>query len=223
MIRRFAAVLCLLLATGAPRAAASAPEPLEVAAGLVYLRIASLGGALPAVGRLAAERRAFILDLRHATTSVEEAEDLARQLAARPAELPAWFVLVSPDTPEVLAAALMQPPRGGLTLGVEGSRPRPLVVVAQPADTDRRAYAALAHGMPVTALIGGKLDKERYDESSLVRDFENGAAAPGPPAAPDPSAAPVVEKAPVLTDRVLQRAVHLHQALQALRHPAAAR
>jgi hypothetical protein len=125
--------------------------------------------------------------------------------------------LVSPETPTALAAALAAPPRGVLTLGIEGSRPTPQVVVAQPADVDRRAYDAAEGGMTLESLIAGKIEKERYDEASLLREFARGVSDPAPPPAPDPTTAPAAARAPVLTDRVLQRALHLHQALQALR------
>jgi len=49
-----------------------------------------------------------------------------------------------------------------------------------------------------------------------VKEFEHGNPNAAPPAEPD-LAKPAPEKAPVLTDRVLQRAVHLHRALAALK------
>jgi hypothetical protein len=101
-----------------------------------------------------------------------------------------------------------------VTLGVKGSRPEPLVVIAQTAEADRAAYAALKSGTPLAQLISGKIEKERFDEAALVKEFKNGnhdALPPGATTASDKeSAAPPV-------DRVLQRALHLHHALQALK------
>jgi hypothetical protein len=95
------------------------------------------------------------------------------------------------------------------------------VVVRTDEDTDRRAYEALATGTPVTQLISGKIEKERYDEAVLVQEFKNGNPDPAPPPALDPTAGKhsgTAEKAAVpLIDHVLQRAVHLHHALLALR------
>lgn len=212
-----AGLFAFVLALARLSATTAAPEPRDLAPDLAYLRAHSLGESLPALNSPALATRALVLDLRYATTAETDATELARLLAARGLNAPRWFVLVSPETPGALSAVLATPPRGVLTLGVEGSRPAPRVVVTQAADADRRAYDAAGGGMTIEALITGKVEKERYDEASLVREFENGVADPAPPPAPDPTAQPPPEKAPVLTDRVLQRAVHLHRALQALR------
>lgn len=211
--------LVIVLGLGALRAVATTPPagPQDLGPDLTYLRAASLGETLPALSSPALAGRALVLDLRYTTTSDEDAATFARLLAARPANAPRWFILVSPATPAAVVPPLVRPPAGVVTLGVAESQPVPALVVAQPADTDRRAYDAWSEQLPLTALITGKIEKERYDEASLVREFENGVAAPAPPPAPDPTLQPAPEKAPVLTDRVLQRAVHLHRALQVLR------
>jgi hypothetical protein len=191
-----------------------ATELTDLGEGLSYLRVQSLGESAQAVHAALADQRALVLDLRRTTASPEAAPALADSLARRAAGL--LLVLVSPDTLEELAAVLEKLPRGALTLGVEGSRPTPGLVVAQPAETDRRAYAAADGGMPLDALITGRLGKERYDEAALVREFSSGIVHPARPAEPDLTNRPA-DQAPVLTDRVLQRAVQVHRALSALR------
>lgn len=218
-MRHTALLLSLLLGSVAfalrAVAAPTGPQPLDP--GLTYLRVAALGETIAEVSRLAGTTDALVLDLRYADATDTDATALGALLAGRRSASARWFVLVSPATPPALAAALQSAPPGVLTLGVAGSTPPPAVVVAQPADVDRRAYDAWSEQLPLAALIAGKVEKERYDEASLVREFARGVSDPAPPPAPDPTNAPAATKAPVLTDRVLQRAVHLHRALQALR------
>lgn len=205
-----AALLALALQAG---------EPRDLGQGLAYLRIHSIDASLPDIAKALADRDALVLDFRYATASASAAEGLRAALAARGAR-PAVFVLVSPDTPPAVAAAREAAPKSLLVLGVADAIPAPQVVVDQPADVDRRAYDAGDSDHDLAPLISGKLEKERYDEASLMQDFRGGHTDAQPPAAPDPTAAKAgddKEKAPVLTDRVLQRAVHLHRALLALK------
>ena len=205
--------LALLLAAATAAAAVPPPAapPAEAAPGLAYLRVREA-----AAGPLAAALapgRALVLDLRGARADEADAAAFAAALAGRTGRQP-LFVLVGPDTPAGLVPARL--PAGVVTLGVADAQPRPLVVVAQDPAADRSAFAALDEGRPIEELIGGRLDKERFDEASLVREFENGNPAAEPPPAPDPAAGAPTTPRP-LTDRVLQRAVHLHQALPAVR------
>lgn len=206
----------LLVSVLAVFARAAAAEPADLGEGLSYLRVHSLGESNPALTAALADGRAWVFDLRRTTTSPEDAAAFAKSLALRPDKSP-LFLLVSPDTPAPLAAALASLPRGALTLGVDSSQPKPVVVVAQTADADRRAYDAADSGTTLESLITGRIGKERYDEASLVREFEAGVHNPAPPPSPDVTNRPATEKAPAPTDRVLQRAVHLHRAQLALR------
>lgn len=213
---------------------ASATETTDLGQSLSYLRVNELADVAKAVASVVPENRALVLDLRYATASGDSPARLAAALAARQGPAP-LFILVAPGTPPALASVLGKLPPNTTTLGVKDAVPAPRIVVAQAADVDRRAHAALDSGLPLAALINGKIEKERYDEASLVKDFSNGnrdprppspppagrpnAPAPGTPAdpvnpTPNPAAA---EKVPVLTDRVLQRAVNLHRALFAIR------
>ncbi|MSU45657.1 MAG: hypothetical protein EXS42_00655 [Lacunisphaera sp.] len=93
-------------------------------------------------------------------------------------------------------------------------------MVQTAAAADRRAYDALETGTPLATLISGKVEKDRFDEATLVKEFKNGNPDASPPPLPDPTAlksAAAPEKLVPLTDRVLQRAVHLHRAGLVLR------
>jgi len=203
----FLAFCSLLLAPGS-----NATELTDLGSGLGYLRLHS-----PADPVSAASSGALVLDLRYATADDASAAALKTALAGRPTGAP-LFILVSPATPAALVPLISQSP--ALTLGVPGSVPAPKVVVRTDATQDRLAYAAFEAGTPVGKLIFGKIEKERFDEASLVEEFKNGNPDAAPPTPPDPTApkaAGTPGKPAVLTDRVLQRAVHLHQALLVLR------
>jgi hypothetical protein len=203
----------LLAAATAFAAPPPAAPPAEVAPGLAYLRVRDVAAEAGPLAAALAPGRALVLDLRGARAGGNDAAAFAGALAARTGRQ-ALLVLVGPDTPAGLVPERL--PAGVVTLGVADARPRPQVVVAQEPDADRRAFAALDGGRPVEDLVGGRLDKERFDEASLVREFENGNAGAEPPPAPDPAAGAPTAPRP-LTDRVLQRAVHLHQALRAVK------
>lgn len=214
MIRLFS-IICLLssvlclssvgLAKDDPLVRAG--EPADLGQGLGYLRAHSLDEAIKPL----AGNNALVLDLRRTTATPEAVASFAATLASRPVGS-RLFILVSPDTPAALAGSL----KGHLiTLGVKGSRPTPQVVVEQSPEADRHAYDAFAGGTTLTELISGKIEKERFDEASLVHEFKNGHSAATP--AEDPSVNPPGPPAEPVTDRVLQRALHLHRALRALR------
>lgn len=200
----------------------SGTELTDLGQGLAYLRVKSLAEAEKSVRSNVPADRALVLDLRYCVADEASAAMLRDSLAARRNAPPPLLVLVSPATPALIARALGPLPAKTLVLGLEGSAPAPTVVIRGDADTDRRAYDAADGGMPLATLINGKLDKERYDEATLVREFTNGNRDSRPPPAPNPAAPATPEQrkpepVPVLTDRVLQRAVQLHRALLAIR------
>lgn len=218
-------VLCLL---------SSGTELTDLGQGLSYLRIHSLADSEAALRKAVPGAGALVLDLRYATASDESPAALQAALAGRSPNTP-LFILVSPATPPALGRVISATPT--LTLGAAGSRPTPKVVVQTDASADRRAFDALDAGTALAKLISGKIEKERFDEATLVHEFKNGNHDAAPPPAPDPTAAlpgnpsepgvagtntgsaaasNVAPPAP-LVDRVLQRAVHLHRALLALR------
>lgn len=195
-----------------------AAEPVDLDQGLAYLRVHSLADDQAVIARATHTAHALVLDLRYATASDDALAALRTALANRAPGTP-LFVLVSPATPPALANAVADE----LTLGPTGTLPEPKVAVQTDAATDRRAYDAHESGLALADLITGKIEKDRYDEASLMKDFKSGNIAAEPPPGPDPTATKpgAPEKVPVLTDRVLQRAMHLHRALLALRRPTA--
>lgn len=214
-MKRLFSALCFL--SSALCALSAGTELTDLGSGLAYLRIHSVADSEAALRKAVPGAGALVLDLRYATASDESAAALKSALARRPTNTP-LFILVSPATPSAVAPAIVQSP--ALTLGAPGSAPGPKVVVLTDAATDRRAYDALETGTSLEKLISGKIAKDRFDEATLVHEFKNGNpdAAPAPlpdPTAPKPAGTP--EQPAPLVDRVLQRAVHLHRALQALR------
>jgi hypothetical protein len=230
---RFLALCSLLLALRAV-----ATDLTDLGQGLSYLRIHSAADADAALRKAAPGTGALVLDLRYATADEASATALKAALAGRPATV---FILVSPATAPALIPVIAAAP--ALALGVPGSVPAPRIVVQGDAAADRRAFDAVDAGTELSKLITGKIEKERFDEASLVQEFKNGND-PAPPPTPDPTAPktgePKEAPAPLpgnpaergvsgtntgpatagnsaLVDRVLQRAVHLHRALLALR------
>ncbi len=194
-----------------------ATELTDLGQGLAYLRIHSVAESDAALHKTVPGAGALVLDLRYATAGDDAAATLQSALAGRTAGAP-LFILVSPATPATLAAVIRTSP--ALTLGILGSVPAPKVVVQAEAATDRRAYDALETGTALEKLITGKIEKERFDEATLVHEFKNGNPDAEPPPPPDPTApkaAGAPETPAQLTDRVLQRAIHLHRALLALK------
>jgi hypothetical protein len=211
-------LLCLLSSVLCSRSAAI--EPTDLGQGLAYLRIHSVSAAEADLRKVLPSAGALVLDLRYATAD-ESAPALVRSvLTGRPAGS-LLLVLVSPATPASLAPVIAA--STALTLGAPGSVPAAKVVVQTDAAADRRAFDALDTGTELPKLISGRIEKDRFDEASLVQEFKNGDHDPAPPAPPDPTApkseaSSAKEKpTPATIDRVLQRAVNLHRALLALK------
>lgn len=208
---------------------AIAAEPPTLGSNLTYLRVHSLVEAMPELQIQLLERHASVLDLRYATATEKSTTALRTALVAHPADLP-LFILISPATPG-LVLEMIEPLIHDklITLGVAGSHPAPRIIVKTDAKTDRQAYDAFEHGTPITELISGKIEKDRFDEAALVNDFKNGNSDGGPPSLPDPAkpedaaegdkpTEPATKKPAPLRDHVLQRALNLQEALLALRH-----
>lgn len=201
---------------------ALAAEPPDLGNNLAYLRVHSLADSSAELKAALALKHAYVLDLRYATATDEAVAVLKTALATHPQDAP-LFILVGPATPGALINAINGPTRAKLvTLGIAGTLPTPRVEVRTSPETDRAAYDAFDHGKSLNELVSGKIEKDRYDEATLVHEFKNGN--------PDPEAAlsdatksrtdksdDAAEANEPLRDRVLQRALNLHQALLALR------
>lgn len=201
-----------------------ATEPTDLGQGLSYLRVHTLED----LGKAAPLPGALVLDLRYDIADNLPAATLSQALARRPTGEP-LFILVSPATPARFAPIIDQ--SAALTLGAPGTKPAPKVGVQTDAATDRRAYDALDTGNSLPRLVTGKIKKERFDEATLVHEFNNGypeteplpggrqagTVLPPPDSTGSGGESEIAEETP-LVDHVLQRAVHLHRALLAL-HP----
>lgn len=208
-MRTLLAVLCLLSCVLRTAAA----EPTDLGHDLNYLRVHSIVLERDAIASAVGKPRALVLDLRYPLDERDAGETLRQQLAAHTGTA-RLYILVSPATPIPIVGAIASHPARLTTLGVKGSRPEPQVAVLQSAEDDRRAYDALTNGTSLADLLSGKIEKDRFDEASLVHEFKNG----HPDARPPETDAAKTGETPVrLTDRVLQRATHLHRALQVLK------
>jgi len=203
-MKRRGAVLFLLGLT-ALWAAPAAPVERDLGEGLVYVRVHQLPADLPA--KPAGRVTPCVIDLRY----VEAAEDAAAAFSAwlkfRAGPRSPVFVLANGDTAAPLLKVMAQGERGAgvLLIGIESERFRPDVAVKSTAADERRAYDALEQGAAVATLVADLPNKVRNDEASLIRDRPL-----DPPTADDKAAT-------VLIDLTLQRAVHLHRALVAMK------
>ena len=210
-------LLLLLVSLSAPLRAAI-HEAVDLSPDLSYLPIRDLSEANPCLQSTLAQSRAVVIDLRYATTDDAATTGLRTALAQHPAGAP-LYILLSPATPLDVVTVVNQTPGTCLTLSLSSAKSPGRIQVRTDPESDRRAYEALATGTAPATLISGKIEKARFDEATLVQEFHNGNPDAEPPPAPDPTAPKEqVGDAPAapLVDRVLQRAVHLHQALIAL-------
>jgi hypothetical protein len=209
--------------------AAPTATPLDLGRGLTYVRLQQLpddGAMLATVWKAPA----LIIDLRHPIGAT--GQTIPADLSSRPRTAP-LFILVGPDTPAALLAALRDHAPALITIGLAAPGLTPDITLALSPEADRRAYDALTAGAAAESLISENLAKRRFDEAALARDRDNGVAEdeePGPNGADPNTALPAAEPPPApagvhptttaperpLKDIVLQRAVQLHRALLAL-------
>ena len=193
-----------------PWAIHAAPVEREVGNGLVYVRVHQLPADLPA--KPAGKVPPCILDVRYVEADTEGANALEAWLKSRSTPRTPVFVLANADTSRALLKVLATHERGtGIAVvGIEKGGFRPDVPVKFSPDDERRAYDALEKGAPLASLLADNPNKVRNDEASLSKDRLAEASAE---AADDRSRK--TETPPI--DAPLQRAVHLHRALVALK------
>jgi hypothetical protein len=203
-----------LLGAAGPLVSAAAPIAHDLGEGLTYLRATTLPADLPAGNNL----RACVLDLRYATGDTAAAVALAGWLKFHGSVRTPVFILANAATAAPLLDVLIPGalPAGTLTLGVPGPGFVPDLAVNTPADEELSAFAVLAQGTPPAGLLRENSDKVRYDEAAMVRDLAQGER----PSATEPTPLVTQAAAPPPSppiDRTLQRAVHVHRGLAALR------
>jgi hypothetical protein len=162
----------------------------------------------------------LILDLRGLGETTAEGSARLNALLAAGSVRTVRLVLVDPETAPSLRAAVRAALGRVLILGANLPPEAVDVAVATPVESDRRAVAALDDGKAPQELLATAPEKARYDESAMVRDHAKGLPIPEAPQeqeTDDGKTAPPAPEDAVLVDRVLERALHLHRALRAIR------
>jgi hypothetical protein len=205
--------------------APAAPNPLErdLGRGLVYYRALNLPGDLPAA---VPDKQARILDLRFAQGEAAANSALIAWLKLHATPRTPVFILANAKTKPALLARLAghDPAAGILVVGPQAPDFLADIAVKVSDDEDRRAYDAFATAS-ISSLLIDQPNKPRNDEARLTKEhLSDGALTSETPGDTDPpasdataSAAPPKPAPPVIVDVVLQRAVHLHRALLALK------
>jgi hypothetical protein len=193
-------------------AAMAAPVERELGVGLGYFRVRELPADLPA--KPAGRVTACVLDLRYVSGDADAAAAVMTWLKFRASTRSPVFVLANTETSTALQKALAAHERGTgiLVVGIPGRQFRPDVAVTGSGQNERRAYDALDQGISTAVLLTDNPDKVRNDEASLSKDRLAEASA-------DAAEGALAGKraGPPPIDVTLQRAVHLHRALVALR------
>jgi hypothetical protein len=190
-------------------APAAAPGPLtrDLGRGLAYQRVQTLPADLPSTDN--ARKRPIVLDVRYVHGDANAAAALVAWLKFHATPRSPVFVLANTETDRAILGALAGRGSAGsvLVIGVPARDFAPDIPVQSTAAAERAAYDALAAGTDPAALVVENTDKVRNDEASLSRDHSS---EPGADTAKDRPPAPPL-------DAALQRAVHLHRTLIALR------
>jgi hypothetical protein len=190
-----------------PLLAGGAPLVRDLGDGLGYVRIRELPADLPV--QPPGPPPPCVVDVRYVAAGPEVAVAFAAWLKFRATPRSPIFVLANGETSADLRRVLRAPHRGtGLAvIGIPGPDFEPDVAVRFRAEEERAAYVAGEKEVPLARLLADNPGKVRHDEARLTK-----APRSAPEGEANPAAAPLV---PV--DATLQRAVHLHRSLRALR------
>ena len=190
-------------------AALAAPIERELGGGLLYLRVHTLPEDLPAKpgGRISP----CIVDVRFVRADAKPAAEFSAWIKQRATQRTPVFVLANADTSQTVLKELAGLERGRavVVVGMERGGFRPDVPVKGSPEDERRAYDALEKGAAISTLLTDNPEKVRNDEASLSKDRLAEASAD--------AASEAGKKAPPPIDLTLQRALHLHRALVALK------
>ena len=209
--RLAAAILLCLAFTGS---ATAAPITHDLGQGLTYVHVAGLPADLPGQKDL----RACVLDLRYTPGDDTAAAALAAWLKFHASARTPVYVLANADTAPPLLAVLAPGhlPAGTLTIGRLGHGFTPDIAVRTDDAIERRAFDALASGTPPASLLQENSGKTRYDEAAIVRQLAGDEPPAGTGRPPETGSADEAVPPPLI-DRTLQRAVHVHHGLAALK------
>ena len=207
-------LLALALATVCSFAA---PLSFDLGQGLAYHRAHSLPADLP--GSSPTRPQPLVLDLRYAVGDADAAIALSAWLKFRAAPRTPVFLLANSATSPALRAAFAdrQHTAGLLVLGLAGSDFSPDIALKTTPEAERLAYDALTDAAALARLINPPITKPRNDEARLVADYLAGRTSEPTATDPAPAATAPTPTPPPATDPVLQRAVHLHRSLLALK------
>lgn len=203
----------------------AAPLALDLGQGLAYHRVATLPADLPT--EESARKQPCVLDLRYAQGDASTGMVLLGWLKFHASPHTPVFLLVNTESSAALLASIASglPVSGVLVIGAASpALPPDIVLKIAPAE-ERRAYDALATGIPVESLLNDTPEKPRNDEARLAQEHHG---QPGAGSSPDDDAIDVIPAAgseksgkarppAPLIDAALQRAVQLHRSLKALK------
>ena len=211
-LHSFSALLSAGIFSAIAATAFAAPLERDLGLGLSYVRVHQLPGDLPAnpPGRVPP----CVVDARYAEADANGASVFVAWLKFRATPRSPVFVLVNADTASALLASLAARNSGVgiVVVGVASARFEPDSPVKISPTEERRAYDALANGAAVEALLADNPTKVRNDEASLTKG--NAGETPAELATDAP---PPAKRIGPPVDVALQRAVHLHRALAALK------
>jgi hypothetical protein len=184
----------------------------DLGGGLVYFRMHHLPADLPP--RENGRVPPCVVDLRYVRTDSAGAAAFGFWIGFRASLRTPVFVLANRETDgALLASARAHATSGGVLLvGIPGDNFQPDIAVTATDVVEKQAYDAFDHGATIASLLTDYPGKVRYDERSLGKERAVEPAATEPAADAAPAAAPVTQ-----VDPVLQRAVHLHRALVAMK------
>ena len=210
----FFRLLALVLTTGCSFAA---PLTFDLGQGLAYHRAHSLPADLP--GSSPTRPQPLVFDLRYAVGDADAATALSAWLKFRAAPRTPVFLLANSATSPALRAAFAdrQHTAGLIVLGLAGSDFFPDIALKTTPEAERLAYDALTDASALARLINPPITKPRNDEARLVADYLAGRTSEPPATDPAPASTAPTPTPPPPTDPVLQRAVHLHRSLLALK------
>ena len=164
----------------------------------------------------------LVLDLRYATGDETAAAELDAWLSFRATEKTPVMLLINADTGmairKVLQSKASRP--AVITIGRPDEKTDPDVGVETTAEEERRAYDAFEHSKSIEALLVENADKPRLDEASIMRartEVQDEPVEDNPLDRVAPTETKSEPATPVPIDRALQRAIHLHRALRALK------
>jgi len=212
-----------LLAIATPHFSGAAPITRDLGDGLAYHRITTLPADLP---KEAGNRnQSLILDLRFVRGDAAAGTALDAWLKFHPSSRTPVFLLINAETEAAVLTPLVRrlPTKGLLVVGAASPGLTPDLALKTSPTAERIAYDALATGTPLEALLYDSPEKIRDDEASLMKGRQSPVVPLDDPAddlsplSPDTAKAAAQKTAPPLIDVALQRAVHLHRALRALK------